>query len=136
MGMQKTIDFSSLDSFDNLLETSNLSRVDRIKRDLNTYIIRGAGSVFMDRSSGSLVYFMENDENYLIYDLLIKVRLVEMVAKYNLTVPVEFGAISSAEMVVIERQGNRVDIKLGFFPLANPTIDSLKVLQYTFGGSI
>jgi hypothetical protein len=123
----------SLTSFDNFIESEELSRIDRITRDLKLYISQRLGSSLYARSEGSTVGLIENSENSVVYDLLIKVRLVEMVARYNQTVTEEFQAVTSAEMLTINRDGNKLDIHVGFVPFVEPNLDLLRALTFNFG---
>jgi len=123
----------SILSFENFLESEDLERIDRITRDLKLYIGQRLGSSLYARSEGSTVALIENAENSAVYDLLIKVRLVEMVARYSQTVTEEFQAVTSADMIVINRVENKLDIYVGFLPFIEPNLDLLRVIPFNFG---
>lgn len=126
--------YKELNTFGNFIETDNMKRENVMIRDLFNYTREQIGGVFYDRNSGGFLSLMENNENSQTYDLIIKVKFIEIVAKYNLSVTPEYQVATSADMIVIDRAGNRVTVFLGFIPLVNPKLESLRSFPISFGG--
>jgi hypothetical protein len=125
---------TDLTNFSNFIESDSMDRVDRITRDLSIFIRQNLGSALYARRDGSTVYLLDNDENSPVYDALLKVRFIEIVANYNAQTTPELQAITGEQLIVIERDGNKLDIFLGFFPVIQPSQDTLGVLPLSFGG--
>ena len=125
--------FTELNTFGNFIETDYLARGDIISRDLFNYVRQQVGGVFYNRNAGGFLFLMDNNENSQVYDLIIKVKFIEMVAKYNYTVASEYRVVTSADMIEIERKNNQVIVFLGFLPLGNPELNSLRAFPISFG---
>lgn len=120
-------------SFGSFLDTESMTKLERIRRDLFVYLDSQLKSAFYSRMTRSPLRLLENSENSAVYDELVRVSFVELVANYNLTAQPEYQVIVGSDMVVIEREDNYVFIYVGFFPAMEPILSNLQAVTFGVG---
>lgn len=133
---QVDIQDNSLFSFGSFLEPENLTREQRIDRDLRIFLSTRLTSAFFDRSSGNALYNLENSANNAITDIFAILAITEMITAYNNSVTdTDYLIISGAPFIEIEREGNRINIEIKYVPANQITSDSVRSISLAIGGT-
>lgn len=116
-------------SFADFIESDELNRLDRMVRDVGVYISTRIGSMLFDRSAGGIFHRLENSENTPVEDALIKNSIITLLADYNGGALPDLQVASTSDLIIIERDRNKVDVFVGILPLISPNLSDLRLFQ-------
>ena len=107
------MDIVSLNSFDNFAETDQLSTLEVIRRDLFNYLTVQVGSTPYLRGSGGVFLEAENETNSGVLDMILQMRVVEAVGKYNEMAQADYRVAVGFDMGTLDtRWGSIATLKL------------------------